>query len=524
MKILSHESFTAGLIIALVAIIAAGYSLAVYQQRNSDIEICKTELRELTEQKAEQVNQYLESKAGELDILMSFHEFAEVLKDPTNNAKIAQAKDRINELKDIIPGIGLMTNEGIIIVADIDLPGTDYSALPAFSMGVKGVTFTRYYDPLRRQDYYAVGGPFYDPQDPGTMIGVIAIDVPLGDLNEILATDNGTTTRELYLVDRDKIIITNSIFGYTPFAQSADTEGVADCFACMDEHTEDGAIIEHEEAVSEYIDYRGVEVFGTHAYAPVINACLIGEMDKAEVVSLSGGSNIFSSINVVKDNRITFSVIYLMLAIVIIWWASMCMILKKRVVRYMPFSLVGMALCMHASYVYLATQQNTGAFELFGLSVLLMTTLLLFIVTGLAVTFILLKTKTEIARILVVNLSVFFILALMDMVFKFYSYANASSDFITKWGSPSMSILLICCFWWGIYLFRENLNRTWRFSLLFMTALAGLFSVSEYFSDSSILVFLHIIAMAVVVIGSYLLVITMLADIYRKHEALDEKA
>lgn len=512
-----------GLLIALVLIIAAGSSLAVHIQRYSKTEIYKTELRELTEQKAEQINQFLESRTAELNILMSVDEFAEALKDPADAAKLAQAKDKINELKDIIPGISLLTNEGIVIVADIDLTGTDYSAHPYFSMEERAISFERYYDPLRRQDYYATISPFYDEQAAETIIGVIAIDVPLEKLNEILVTDDKDMSRELYLVNKDGVIITDSIFGYTPFAQDADAGIVAACFACMEEDQEAGDIIDHEASVSEYVNYRGVEVFGTHAYAPVINACLIGEMNKAEVVSLSDGNSIFNTIyHAVQGNRGILLMIYLFLAIALIWWTSTNIIVNSKVLGYLPFLLIGMAICMHAAYVYLSTRQDMSVLEVSQLSVFLICTILLVVAAGLIIIFSFFKTRERLPMRLVLIISIFFALAFVFAAFEFYFHIHGSNSSVIKWGHAFMNIAIICYLWWVIHLFGNQLQRFSKCALLVFTVLGALIIVPEFCLDNYLVEWLHTIAIAGATISAYLLVMYRLEYVYQKDRTLNE--
>jgi hypothetical protein len=512
-----------GLLIALVLIIAAGSSLAVHIQRYSKTEIYKTELRELTEQKAEQINQFLESRAAELNILMSIDEFAEALKDPADAAKLAQAKDKINELKDIIPGIRLLTNEGTVIVADINLTGTDYSAHPYFSVEERTVSFERYYDPLRKQDYYAAFSPFYDQQADETIIGVIAIDVPLEKLNGILVTDDKDMSRELYLVNKDGVIITDSIFGYTPFAQDADAGIVAACFACMQEDQEAGDIVEHEAAVSEYVDYRGAVVLGTHACAPVINACLIGEINKAEVISLSDGNSIFNSIyHAVQGNRDVLLIIYLFLAIVLIWWTSARIIVNKKVLASLPFLLIGMAICTHAAYVYLSTRQDMSVLEVSQLSVFLLNTILLVVAAGLIIIFSFFKTREGLSRRLVAIVSIFFALAFAYEAFEFYFHIHGSSGSVIKWGHAFMNIAIICYFWWIIYLFGKQLHRFSKFALLVFTVLGALIIAPEFCLDNYLVEWLHTIAIAGAAISAYLLAMYRLEYIYHKDRVPDE--
>ena len=242
----------------------------------------KESLQLLADEKAAQVNLFLESKKEELLLLGSMNVFKDVIVYPNDSSKMGMARDHINELKGIIPGISVLTKEGIVVVGDVDLPGTDYSQHPYFIEKRQDTIFTRYYDPLRKGDYYAVIGPIYDNLEKNKIIGRIAFDVELNKISEIMTENQEKETTEVYLIDNTGLLLSASKFvdqngKKGVLIQTITSEGAKDCLADLKKYDQVGYIKEHAEEVPRYLNYMGNEVYGAHAYLPVIGVCVIAE-------------------------------------------------------------------------------------------------------------------------------------------------------------------------------------------------------------------------------------------------------
>jgi len=242
----------------------------------------KESLQLLADEKAAQVNLFLESKKEELLLLGSMNVFKDVIVYPNDSSKMGMARDHINELKGIIPGISVLTKEGIVVVGDVDLPGTDYSQHPYFIEKRQDTIFTRYYDPLRKGDYYAVIGPIYDNLEKNKIIGRIAFDVELNKISEIMAKTQDKGADEVYLIDDTGLLLSASKFvdqnnTRGVLIQNVSSEGAKECLASLEKYDQNGFIEEHAEKVFRYLDYMGNEVYGAHAYVPAIMGCVIAE-------------------------------------------------------------------------------------------------------------------------------------------------------------------------------------------------------------------------------------------------------
>jgi C4-dicarboxylate-specific signal transduction histidine kinase len=267
-------------------------SFVVYAQRQNSINGHKESLQILANEKAAQVNTFLESQKENQKILASMNVFKEVALYPNDSVKIAIAKDRIRELKDTIPGIGILSKEGIVIIAENNPVGTDYSMMPMFPVDDKtGITFMRYYDLQRKKDYFGVIGPIYDGTKKNKVIGVIGFDIELEKVSTLMKETVESGTNEVYLIDETGLLLSNS-----KYVGSGDKKGVLiqevkndesdTCLGDLKKYQKDGVIEKHEEKILSYLNYMGNEVFGAHAYVPAIMACIIAEESAKKVLGI----------------------------------------------------------------------------------------------------------------------------------------------------------------------------------------------------------------------------------------------
>jgi hypothetical protein len=142
--------------------------------------------------------------------------------------------------------------------------------------------FTRYYDPLRKRDYYAIIGPVYDNVDKSKIIGRMAYDISLDEVGALFEENTENDTAEVYLIDEMGLLLTMSKYydksnNYGILIQEVKSDGAKLCFGDLGKYEEDSAIEGHKEEIIRYKNYMGDEVFGAHVYMPSINGCVIAE-------------------------------------------------------------------------------------------------------------------------------------------------------------------------------------------------------------------------------------------------------
>ena len=262
-------------------------------QRQMFIDIHKENLQILANEKAAQVNMFLEFQKEKLSIIASMDVFKEAAMYPNDSSKVEAAKNMINELKNTILGISILTEEGIAVIGEFDLPGTDYTQHPYFaSKEEKKIAFQRYYDPQRKADYYAIIGLIYDDTDKSKIIGIIALDVRLDELSALMKETFRTGTNEVYLIDETGLLLSNSKYigqgnKNGVLIQEVESDGAKVCLEHIKKYGKSESVEEHTEEVIQYANYMGNEVFGAHAYVPSIMGCVIAEEGADEILKFS---------------------------------------------------------------------------------------------------------------------------------------------------------------------------------------------------------------------------------------------
>jgi hypothetical protein len=210
---------------------------------------------------------------------------------PDDEAVIDAAKNKIAELKTLIPGISIMDENGIVSIGEKDAPCLDYIGEPFFFGKEKNVYFQRYYCPIRKKDFFAAVGPIYDSLQPKKIIGAIAFDIGFDYINELMKESiDCPVGDESYLIDRDGMMLTESEYvaennSHGVLIQQVKSASAQDCLGDYEKFTvsdNDGnSVEEHSEKVFLYVNYMGDTVLGAHGYVPSIKGGVISEIKYA---------------------------------------------------------------------------------------------------------------------------------------------------------------------------------------------------------------------------------------------------
>src|SRR3989339_1865072 len=165
--------------------------------------------------------------------------------------------------------------------------GRDFSSEAIFLKGKETVTIIEKCFGHCELTEIAISAPILN-KDTGRLIGVIVNYIPIAELDNIVtgryshhleaaswAKGKGAwKTLEIYLVNRDKLMITESIF-----VKDAVWKQVVDTLPINE------GLTSNKEITGFYRDYRGVEVAGASMYIPSVKWILLVEIDKSEVLS-----------------------------------------------------------------------------------------------------------------------------------------------------------------------------------------------------------------------------------------------
>ncbi len=258
------------------------FGLMAEQKKAYEEKYALMSMQMIAREKAHQADTYMEFQKEKLRILASMNHFQEAALNPDDEDKIGRAKQLITRIGETYPGIGLFTEEGIIIAAENNPSRQDYGHLAYFTQEGHEVMFERYYDIARRQDYYAILGPVYHPENESKVIGGIGFDIDFHELSEIIRTDIECDISEAYLIDETKVLLSSSKYSEEElrsraFVQEVRTEQADLCVEHIQEYRENGEAERIDEQVIKYINYRGEKVIGVHAHVFSIDGCVIVE-------------------------------------------------------------------------------------------------------------------------------------------------------------------------------------------------------------------------------------------------------
>lgn len=251
--------------------------------------------------KFEQINTFLNSEKEIVLILAAstvFRDFLNLL--PTTNNYLIEKERTVQRLNRSLQSVKQITEifiidkEGKIIVStDKTQEGQDKSKDFYFLEGQKKVFIkSPYFSENLKKNTYTVSAPINDGES-GKLLGVIVLRMNPQNLFNITQSGIGLgKTGETFLIDKDNYFLTPSKFlgKEVVLTKKIDTQNAKDCFTKeeMDLSKNLGyPQRKGEEEVKNYIDYRGIDIIGTHAFISEANWCLITKIDKAEFLSTS---------------------------------------------------------------------------------------------------------------------------------------------------------------------------------------------------------------------------------------------
>lgn len=244
------------------------------------------EMASIVESKKRHVLSFLESRSGRVIdfssdgfIKDSLETIARggVHKDEAIIALSRHLSTNKKPLDHYIVAIAVVDKDGKVIASTKEtIIGVDVSGRELFLEATKKSPNQAYvsqpcYDPYLDANCMFIAAPII-ARNGNEPIGVIINAYDPAILNEVTIDCTGRCeTWEVYLVNRDKIMLTKSRFiDGAPFKQVVDTDPVRKIAG------------EGKEMVGMYRNYRGISVVGASAYLPEYGWTLLTEMDEAE--------------------------------------------------------------------------------------------------------------------------------------------------------------------------------------------------------------------------------------------------
>lgn len=276
--------------------------------------------------KAEQIKMFLK---GEQEVVLSLSAstvFRDFLKIPENSAQYNIEKSRTEQrLKRSIASVQqiqelfILDKNGKIVASTITAnDGQDKSQDPYFVNGKNGIYFKSFYfSDITKTNAYAVSAPIIDDTSKELLGVVVARMYPENLYMAVGAEIPDTQTGENFLIDSNYFLISPGRYltKKDVLAKKIETQNAKDCFS--KEEIESSKIdsdqihINHD-ILSQYTDYRGVAIIGTHHYIPETGWCLITKEDLSETLAPS-----YYLLRIFIIIAVTFLVIFVIVSVYI---------------------------------------------------------------------------------------------------------------------------------------------------------------------------------------------------------------
>ena len=177
----------------------------------------------------------------------------------------------MNQSKGILEVFLVRAEDGLVVASSIPELAGSYQGEEPFYLAGRSQTYTGFTTEETSLGEYVlhVSTPVYAPN--GELVAILAGYANLAELAEIISYRTGLTeTKDSYLVNSQKIFVTDPLFG-SGFAldEKINTKGVQ---ACLEGISNSGF----------YLDYRGEPVIGVYEWLPERGLCALTEMDQAE--------------------------------------------------------------------------------------------------------------------------------------------------------------------------------------------------------------------------------------------------
>ncbi len=185
----------------------------------------------------------------------------------------------LNDLDPYIASIGFLTTEGLLEVTTSGQSGPNLSSRDYFQEAIHGkehigkITAGR--DPVK-EPVIVFATPVYG--DDGRIIGVLRASAKMTTINDVMRTMRFGQSGEIYLVDAQGFMLTETRFASEALARNPVTAAVkVDTLGFREAKA-------GQTGVASYEDYRGKKVVGAFQWLPEKNWAIIAEVDESELI------------------------------------------------------------------------------------------------------------------------------------------------------------------------------------------------------------------------------------------------
>lgn len=267
--------------------------------------VSSSQLRKLGEESISEINnakahEIITFLNGEKEVILSLSAstvFRDFLKLSEGSSQYNTEKIRTEQR--LVRSIGSVTqiqelfildkNGKIVASSSLSNYGDDKSEDLYFVEGKKGAYIKPFYfSETTKTNVYAVSAPIIDDISKN-LLGVVVARMNPDNLYSVVGIEmSKTKTGENFLVSAEHFLIspTRYLSAENVLFKKIETQNVRDCFSPeeINAATMNGDKIYGTYSIlSNYIDYRGIAIVGTHHYIPEAGWCLITKQDLSEI-------------------------------------------------------------------------------------------------------------------------------------------------------------------------------------------------------------------------------------------------
>lgn len=233
-------------------------------------------LQQTLDLQSHSIEKWLQERTADLHALVNLPGFKMLDKERMKRALIS-----FDEIHGEYSGIVFVNREGIAEIDTASEPGAKVQVPPFLREAMeRREAVTDIFFPERAdQPIVLVSAPLYDPE--GYFRGSVFGMVPLASIDRVMEQFRRGETGETYLVHRDGRMMTES-----RFASDLIREGKVKQTARMELRIDTEIFrlaVQGVPAVSPYVNYRGVQVFGAYKWLNGGKWLIVGEIAKQEV-------------------------------------------------------------------------------------------------------------------------------------------------------------------------------------------------------------------------------------------------
>lgn len=277
---------------AILIILVSGIAINIFAS-NELKQINKSSIAKINDSQAHEIVLFLKNKKENSDILAAASVYRDFLLEPKDSSQYKSIKEKIDKRltrtleidKDILEAYILNSDGKAVASSDKEEEGEDRSKDPYFIQAQKSAYIKPpYFYDVYKKIVFSVSSPILS--DNGGFLGVSVLVFSMDGFNNVIHPEiPDTTTGENFLINKDYLLISPGRFTAPKdiLVKKIETQNAKECFTSSEEQKDLQGVF--KSSTANYLDYRGINIIGSHHYIADAGLCLITKEDTSEVLA-----------------------------------------------------------------------------------------------------------------------------------------------------------------------------------------------------------------------------------------------